>query len=137
MANLAEMRVRLSVRRLVIVVAGLLFVVGCATGPRTTRSPCLPPGIATDVFLWPVVATGTAGLVAVEGGGTRRIVYVLYERAERRVAVGWVSGQILFVDPEPDSAAPPWFNEGLLTGGAIRATPAAVCQWRRQTGTEA
>jgi hypothetical protein len=126
-------------KRFTVVGAVLVFIAaGCATVPRTTQGPCLPPGIAADVFLWPVVETGALGILPVEGGGTARIVYVLYERADRRVAIGWVGGRILIVDPEPNSTAPPWFNGALITGGReIRTTPAWACQWRRSTDTQA
>jgi hypothetical protein len=126
-------------KRYTVVGAVLVFVAtGCATVPRTTQGPCLPPGIATDVFLWPVVETGALGFLPVEGGGTARIVYVLYERADRRVAIGWVGGRILIVDPEPSATAPPWFNDALIVGGReIRTTPASACRWKRATDTQA
>ena len=126
-------------KRFTMVGACLVFIAtGCATVPRTTQGPCLPPGIAADVFLWPVVETGALGILPVEGGGTARIVYVLYERADRRVAIGWVGGRIMIVDPEPNSTAPPWVNDALIVGGrAIRTTPASACQWRRPTDTQA
>lgn len=126
-------------KRFTVVGAVLVFIAaGCATVPRTAQGPCLPPGIAADVFLWPVVETGALGILPVEGGGTARIVYVLYERADRRVAIGWVGGRILIVDPEPNSTAPPWFNDALIIGGReIRTTPASACQWRRSTDTQA
>ena len=126
-------------KRFMVVGAVLVFVAtGCATVPRTIQGPCLPPGIAADVFLWPVVETGALGILPVEGGGTARIVYVLYERADRRVAIGWVGGRILIVDPEPNSTAPPWFNDALIAGGrAIRTAPAWACQWKRPTDTQA
>jgi hypothetical protein len=111
---------------------------GCATLPRSAPRPCLPPGISADVFLWPVVETGTVGFLPVEGGGIRQIVYVVYQRANRRVAVGWAGGQILIVDPEPDSNAAPWFNEALITGNReIRTAPAEQCTWSRPTDTQA
>ncbi len=122
-----------------VVGACLVFMAtGCATVPKTAQGPCLPPGIAADVFQWPVVETGTLGVLPGEGGGSMRIVYVLYERANRRVAIGWVGGRIFIVDPEPNSAAPPWFNSALVAGGrAIPPGAALACQWRRQTDTQA
>jgi len=90
------------------------------------------------VFQWAVVETGTLGNLPVEGGGNLRIAYVLYERGDRRVAIGWVGGKIFLVDPEPNSPAPPWFNEALLsTGRTMRTTPTRACQWRRPGGTQA
>ena len=84
-------------KRFMVMGAVLVFIAtGCATVPRTTQGPCLPPGIAADVFLWPVVETGALGILPVEGGGTARIVYVLYERADRRVA-DWLGRR-----PDPD-----------------------------------
>jgi len=126
-------------KRFALVSAFLTFVAtGCASLPHTAQGPCLPPGIAVDVFQWAVVETGTLGTLPVEGGGSLRLVYVLYERGERRVAIGWVAGRILFVDPEPSTPAPPWYNEALISEGhAMRTAPTPGCQWRRQTGTQA
>ncbi len=126
-------------KRFALVSAFLAFVAtGCASLPHAAQSPCLPPGIAADVFQWAVIETGTLGTIPVEGGGSLRLVYVLYERGERRVAIGWVAGRILFVDPEPSSPAPPWYNEALISEArAMRTAPTPGCQWRRQTGTQA
>lgn len=116
-----------------------LVVTGCATVPNTVvQGPCLPPGIAADVFQWAVIETGTLGNLSVEGGGSMRIVYVLYERGDRRVAIGWVGGRIFLVDPEPSSPAPPWFNEALISRDrTMRTAPTRACQWKRSTGTQA
>ncbi len=126
-------------RRLTTIGACLgLVLTECATMPTTAQGPCLPPGIATDVFQWAAVETGTLGNLPVEGGGSLRIAYVLYERGDRRVAIGWVGGKMFLVDPEPNSPAPPWFNEALLsTSRTMRTTPARACQWRRSGGTQA
>jgi hypothetical protein len=126
-------------KRFTLISACLAFIAtGCVTVPRTAQGPCLPPGIAVDVFQWAVVETGTLGNMPVEGGGSLRIMYVLYERGDRRVAIGWVGGRIFLVDPEPSSPAPPWFNEALVNGGrTMRTGPTPTCQWRRATGTQA
>ncbi len=124
---------------LTVVGACLVFIAtGCATLPSTAQGPCLPPGITADVFQWAVVETGTLGTLPVEGGGSLRIAYVLYERGDRRVAIGWVGGKIFLVDPEPNSPAPPWFNEALIsTSRTMRTTPTPGCQWKRSRDSQA
>ena len=47
--------------------AMLVVAARCATAPPTAQGPCLPPGIAGDVFLWPVVESGTLGIIPVPG----------------------------------------------------------------------
>ncbi len=126
-------------RRFTIIGACLSFLAtGCATMPTTAQGPCLPPGIASDVFQWAVVETGTLGNLPVEGGGSLRIAYVLYERGDRRVAIGWVGGKIFLVDPEPNSPTPPWVNAALVSPGrTMRTAPTRACQWRRASDTQA
>jgi hypothetical protein len=105
---------------------------GCASAPRIVQSPCLPPGIATDVFFWPVVASGTIGILPRERGGTVSMNYVIYERVDRRIAIGWVGTQIFMVDPEPESPRPPWFNAAIITADReLRAAPREACRWSR------
>ncbi len=115
-----------------------LALAGCATAADPARAlhvaqaPCLPPGIPADVFLWPVVDSGTLGRLPLEEGGTVPMVYLLYQRGEHSVVVGWVGGRILLVDPEPESSRAPWFNGALINATRqIRTAPAETCQWRR------
>ena len=117
----------------------MVFVVaGCATVPRTGQTPCLPPGVAADVFLWPVVGSGTVGRLRLEGGGTVPMTYVVYERVDRRIAIGWAGSQIFMVDPEPDSPRSPWFNDAIITANReIRPAPAGRCQWSRTADAQA
>ncbi len=117
----------------------MVFVLaGCATVPGTAQGPCLPPGIAADVFLWPVVGSGTVGFLPLEGGGTVAMNYVVYERVDRRIAIGWAASQIFMVDPEPDSPRAPWFNNAIITANRqIRAAPAGHCRWSRTADTHA
>jgi hypothetical protein len=126
-------------KRFTLISACFVFLAtGCATASRMAQSPCLPPGMAADVFQWAVVETGTLGNLPVEGGGSVRLDYVLYERGNRRVAIGWVRGRIFLVDPEPYSPAPPWFNEALVNPGrAVRTAPTGACHWRRSSDTQA
>jgi hypothetical protein len=116
----------------------LFIVAGCATVPPTAQGPCLPPGIASDVFLWPVVSSGTVGILPLEGGGTVAMNYVVYEHVDRRITIGWAGSQIFMVDPEPDSSRAPWFNDAIITARReIRTAPAGHCQWRRPTEAQA
>jgi hypothetical protein len=129
-------------RHCLVMTAALLMVfimAGCATVvPRTAQAPCLPPGIGADVFLWPVVGSGTVGFLRLEGGGTVAMNYVVYERVDRRVAIGWAGSQIFMVDPEPDSARAPWFNDAIITAHReIRPAPPGRCQWSRAADTQA
>ena len=128
-------------RRFMVAAAALLMVgivAGCATVPRTAQGPCLPPGIVADVFLWPVVASGSVGVLPLEGGGTVAMRYVVYERVDRRIAIGWAGSQIFMVDPEPDSSQAPWFNDAIITANReIRTAPPGRCQWSRTAHTQA
>ncbi|MGH7324422.1 MAG: hypothetical protein ACREJ9_07225 [Candidatus Rokuibacteriota bacterium] len=134
----------------------LLFAAGCASGhpvglsevPRPAavvgkpapapspllngHAPCLPPGVATDFFTWPVRSFQPI-VIPRDDDTVTSGAWVLYGKGDSRVAAVWGGEMLIAVDPNPATNAPIWVDRGLLDDDnrALRSETLSPCQWRR------
>ena len=116
----------------------LFLLAGCAgltSGPEAARGgPCLPAGVSSQFFFWPVVNFRTVNLLT-EDGEAASASWVLYRRGRIAVAVMWVESELITVDPSPETDTPEWVDLSLVVPVdgrlVLRREPEAPCQWER------
>lgn len=119
-------------------VISLVLIAGCAGpiyGPEALRGgPCLPAGVSSQFFSWPVVSFRTINLLT-EDGDSASASWVLYRRGRTAVAVMWVESDLITVDPSPETDAPEWVDLSLVIQMdgrlVLRRQPEAPCRWER------
>jgi hypothetical protein len=144
----------------VMMLAAALLATGCATGapgrlaagddapaasPRTARAEasgpdgrCLPPGIGSKFFSWPVQSFHPL-LIRREDASMLRAAWVLYRQGGEEVAALWGGEELLAVDPSPRTDTPLWVDAGLIDGDGktVLVEPTDRCRWRREGGLTA
>jgi hypothetical protein len=128
-----------ALRRTLVLAAVAALVLGGPLRGRATPSPCLPPGIASEVLTWET-ANAQAVAFPTESGGKRAGLLELYKAPDgRSVVVVWVQGDIVYVDSAPqDPETPGWVDAGFMTsnGKTLLDPPRKPCQWRVVNGTD-
>jgi len=112
-----------------------ILMVGCVSVQRqAVENPCLPPGVSSAIFGWPVVY---AELTTIQTDGGRPVpgVVIYYRQGDRAVVAVWSRGGLVVVDPAPDTPQPGWADLRLMTpDGTLRAEPRGECEWHRLGG---
>lgn len=133
--------------------AATLFATGCATvtpsalvaqkpeqdgAPREPGSRCLPPGVTSGFFAWPVHAFRPM-LLRRDDDTLVRAAWVLYRHGDAEVAALWGGEELLAVDPSPRTDTPVWLDRGLVDGDGktLRMDPTEKCRWRQEGGQTA
>ena len=115
----------------------LIAVAACGCAPATRRpdtahGPCLPTAVPPRFFFWPVVGFREIRL-ATEDGGLTTASWVMYRKGRAAVAAMWVQGDLISVDPDPETDAPEWIDLSLVVPKdgklVLRRHPEAPCQW--------
>lgn len=97
-----------------------------------TGAPCLPPGVASDFFMWPV-RSFRAIVIPRDDDTVTAGAWVLYGKGDSLVVAVWGGEELIAVDPSPASTAPIWVDRGRLDAErhALRSDNGRPCQWRR------
>jgi len=127
-------------RRITCLLAALfaILMVGCASVQRQAAdSPCLPPGVSSAIFGWPVLYAELT-TIQTDAGRPAPGVVIYYRQGDRAVVAVWSRGRLVVVDPAPDTPQPGWVDLRFMTpDGALRAEPNGQCEWRQLGGQTA
>jgi hypothetical protein len=126
-------------RRIVMsaLLAGAALAAGCAghldappAAAPGTEARCLPPGVSSEFFAWPVHAFRQLRIPRADGS-SERAAWVLYKRGDSEVAVVWRGTELVAVDPSPRTREPIWIDTSVLDREESSQAATPPCRWKR------
>jgi hypothetical protein len=105
---------------------------GSAMVAADGRGPCLPPGVDSRFFAWPVKAF-RAIVIPRDDRTTTTGAWVLYAKGASEIAAVWSGEELVALDPSPSTDTPVWLDGALIDpeSTVLRARTDGHCKWQR------